>query len=66
MNKNGIKDPRLIVYCVGIITFGLVYEEAKSALGGEWIFVGAACLYLLSLRLLGDFIARKWNERKLT
>jgi tellurite resistance protein TehA-like permease len=65
-NGNNKVNPSLYVYLVGIIVLGSTYEIVKSALGGEVLFVCAVVIYLLALRLIGDFISRKWHERKST
>jgi tellurite resistance protein TehA-like permease len=65
-NENKKVNPSLYVYLLGIILLGATYELVKSALGGEVLFVCAVVIYLLALRLIGDFISRKWHERKST
>lgn len=57
-------NPSAIVYLVGISLFGFFYAPLKGVIGDTWFFVGAAVLYLIFLRLAGDFIAKKWSARK--
>lgn len=66
MNENdkNTANPSWYIYLVGIILFGLCYETVKSALGGQFLFVGAAIIYLIALRLIGDFVERKWHDGK--
>ena len=63
---NNKVNPSLCVYLVGIILLGATYELIKPALGGGVLFVCAVVIYLLALRLIGNFISRKWHERKST
>lgn len=49
--------PEFIVYLVGIALAGFFYEPVKSALGGEWLFLGCAVAYAVALRVLGHFVA---------
>ena len=63
-NHSKTVNPSWIVYIVGISLFGLYYEKMKFTLGGDLHFIGAAIMYLLALRLIGDFVARKWRVRK--
>lgn len=49
---------QFIVYLVGVVLLGLLYEPVKAALGGQWLFVGCVFAYLLALRLLGNLIAK--------
>ena len=48
------------VYLAGIFVFALGYEPLKRALGGRFLFLGLTLVYLLSLRLLGTWMARRW------
>ncbi len=63
-DENNTANPSWYIYLVGIAIFGLCYESVKSALGGQFLFVGAAIIYLIALRLIGDFVGRIWHERK--
>lgn len=56
--------PQFIVYLVGVILLGLFYGPAKSALGGEWLFLLAVVGYLLALRLLGAWAAKARRQRE--
>ena len=51
--------PEYIVYLVGVLALGLGYGTIKSALGGQWLFVVCVLAYLLTLRLLGVYVARR-------
>lgn len=53
-----------IVYAVGIVLFGLVYEKFKSLLGGGFWFLVAALAYLLVLRLIGATTRRYFKNRE--
>lgn len=59
-------NPSWLVYLIGIFSFGVFYEQLKTELGGGVLFVAAAIGYSLVLRFLGDYLARKWHERKST
>lgn len=48
-----------IVYFVGIVAFGLFYFPMKAAIGVSWLFLFCALIYLLSLRLLGSWLAKR-------
>jgi len=63
---NGTFNLSWLVYLIGIFAFGLCYERVKVALGGGIVFVAVSVVYLLILRFLGDFVGRKWRERKST
>ena len=54
-----------IVYAVGIVLFGIVYEKFKSLLGGGVWFLVAALAYLLVLRLIGTTARRYFNNREM-
>ncbi|MFG6458639.1 hypothetical protein [Roseateles sp. BYS96W] len=56
-------SPQFIVYLVGVGLLGLLYEPVKSALGGQWLFVGCVLAYLVALRLLGTLIAKRKDGR---
>jgi hypothetical protein len=66
LNGNINVNPSWYIYIVGIIVLGLSYETVKSVLGGEILFVCSVVIYLLVLRQIGDFVSRKWSERKST
>jgi hypothetical protein len=51
------------VYLVGVALLGLLYEPVKSALGGQWLFVGCVFAYLVALRLLGTLITKGKSGR---
>lgn len=57
-------NPSFMIYIFGIIVFGLFYEFFRRSLEESWWFVGFAVIYLLALRVIGDFFARKWRERR--
>jgi multisubunit Na+/H+ antiporter MnhB subunit len=57
-------SPQFVVYAVGVLLFGLAYEPVKQALGGEWMFVAAAIVYLLMLRAVGALVARAWTSAR--
>jgi hypothetical protein len=56
-------SPQFIVYLVGVALLGLFYEPVKSALGGQWLFVGCVLAYLVAPRLLGTLIAKRKHGR---
>jgi hypothetical protein len=59
-----MKNISVIVYVIGIMLFAFFYSTIKTILNSELVFVGAAFLYLIMLRLLGYFLARKFNNRE--
>jgi len=63
---NESTNPSGVVYLVGIFLLGTCYYQVKEALGGGVLFVIAAIIYLAVLRLIGDFVAKKWHGRKST
>ena len=60
MNFKNI-NPSFIVYIVGVMLLGLFYGEVKQSLGGELLFFVCVVAYLLALRLIADFISKKWK-----
>lgn len=65
-NKSAIMKRSWMVYLIGIVLFGLTYNDLKVALGGGISFVGAALLYLVLLRVIGHFVENKWHDRDST
>jgi purine-cytosine permease-like protein len=61
-----MKNISVIVYVIGIMLFSLFYSAIKTILDSELVFIGAAFLYLIMLRLLGYFLARKFNDQETT
>jgi hypothetical protein len=59
-----MKNISVIVYVIGIMLFALFYSTIKTILDIELVFIGTAFLYLIMLRLLGYFLARKFNDRE--
>lgn len=59
-------NPSFLIYILGIIVFGLLYELLKQSFDESWWFVGGVIVYLLALRVIGDFCTRKWLERQNT
>lgn len=55
--------PEYIVYVVGLLPLGLGYDTIKSTLGGQWLFLLCVLAYLVALRLLGVYVARR-NQAK--
>ncbi|MDO9332911.1 MAG: hypothetical protein Q7T57_00090 [Dehalococcoidales bacterium] len=51
--------PEYIVYVVGLLPLGLGYDTIKSALGSQWLFLLCVLAYLVALRLLGVYVARR-------
>lgn len=51
-----MKNISVIVYVIGIMLFAFFYSTIKTILNSELVFVGAAFLYLIMLRLLGYFL----------
>jgi hypothetical protein len=49
------------VYLVGVAALGLAYYPVTGALGGRWLFLGVCAAYLLMLRLIGAWLARRWG-----
>lgn len=54
---------QFLVYLIGVVLLGLSYEPVKTALGGQWLFVGCVLAYLVALRLLGALIAKRNSGR---
>jgi purine-cytosine permease-like protein len=61
-----MKNISVIVYVIGIMLFALFYSTIKTILDSELVFIGAVFLYLIMLRLLGYFLARKFNDQETT
>lgn len=61
-----MKNISVIVYVIGIMLFALFYSAIKTILDSKLVFIGAAFLYLIMLRLLGYFLARKFNDQETT
>jgi hypothetical protein len=51
-----------LVYLVGLAPLGLFYAQLKAATGGEWLFLLGVVVYLLALRFIGAWLARR-SER---
>lgn len=51
-----------IVYLIGIVLFGLLYEPLKANSGGDVLFVILAIGYLIILRIMADFLAKKRGQ----
>ena len=47
----------MLVYLLGVVALGLVYEPIKKGIDDDWMVVGICVVYLVFLRLLGKFIA---------
>lgn len=56
-------SPQFIAYLIGIGLFGLFYGQVKNLLGGGGVFLAAAVVYALALRLLGYLIASSFWRR---
>lgn len=53
---------QLLVYFVGVIVLGLFYEQVKTATGGGPLFVALAIAYLVVVRVVGHFVARRFDR----
>tara|TARA_R110002072_G_scaffold269319_1_gene428616 strand:+ start:273 stop:458 length:186 start_codon:yes stop_codon:yes gene_type:complete len=61
-----MQNPTKITYLLGVALLGLVYMPIKAVLENDWMLLGLVLLYLLSLRVLGNFITKRWYEREST
>jgi thiol:disulfide interchange protein len=48
------------VYLGGVILLGLAYWYVERVTGGGWLFVCTALGYLVVVRLVGLWFARRW------
>jgi len=51
------------VYFVGILVFGFFYFHLKELIDSNPLFVIAAVVYLLILRLSGSIIGKRWKSK---
>jgi len=54
-------NPSFVIYIVGVILLGLFYGEVKQSLGGKLLFFVSIVAYLFALRLIAEFISKKWK-----
>jgi NhaP-type Na+/H+ or K+/H+ antiporter len=52
-----------VIYLIGVLALGLGYGPVKSALGGHWLFLLCVLAYLIALRFLGVFVARRGRAK---
>jgi len=50
---------QFLIYLVGAALLGVFYEQVKVVTGGEWGFLCTVLLYLLGLRFIGGWLARR-------
>jgi len=51
-------NAKIIIYIAGVILLGLTYYPLKAELP-NWLFVLVAILYLITLRLVAEYISNK-------
>lgn len=63
---NAMRPPRTayIVYLVGLIPLGLLYERLQAATGGGWLFLGLGIVYALVLRIGGEALEAKLRRSR--
>ena len=52
-------DIRYLVYVIGILLLGFFYYPIKVLINNDIVFVVVAVIYLVFLRILGSYIARR-------
>jgi uncharacterized protein (DUF983 family) len=51
-------NAKIIIYIAGVILLGLIYYPLKTELP-SWLFVLVAIIYLITLRLVAEYINNK-------
>jgi len=62
LELHAMVNPSWIVYLIGIVLFGLFYELVKANSGGDVLFVIVGIGYLIILRVMADFLAKKCGK----